>query len=83
MRKAKTGRQKTRLLCAKLVSEGQHQAAEIAVLCGCGTSSRVFDWLKMRRAGGIEGLLQTDKPGPRAGGFKLLKGKPRIQKTTA
>jgi hypothetical protein len=78
-RKAKTGWQKTRLLCAKLASEGQHQSAQIAALCGCGTS-RVFDWLKMLRNGGIEGLLQRDKPGPRAGDFKLLKGKPRVKK---
>jgi hypothetical protein len=40
----------------------------------------VFDWLKMLRNGGIEGLLQRDKPGPRAGDFKLLKGKPRVKK---
>ena len=77
-RKAKTGWQKTRLLCAKLASQGQHQSAEIAALCGCGTS-RVFDWLKMLREGGVEGLLQRDKPGPRAGDFKLLKGKPRVK----
>lgn len=78
-RKAKTGWQKTRLLCAKLASEGQYQSAQIAVICGCGPS-RVFDWLKMLRNGGIEGLLQRDKPGPRAGDFKLLKGKPRVKK---
>ena len=35
-RKAKTGWQKTRLLCAKLASEGQHQSAQIAALCGQG-----------------------------------------------
>ncbi len=78
-RKAKVGWQKTRLLCAKLACEGQHQSAQIAALCGCGTS-RVFDWLRMLREGGIEGLLKRDKPGPRAGEFKLLKDKPRIKK---
>jgi len=78
-RKAKEGWQKTRLLCAKLASEGQHQSAQIAALCGCGTS-RVFDWLRMLREGGIEGLLKRDKPGPRTGDFKLLKGKARIKK---
>jgi transposase len=78
-RKAKTGWQKTRLLCAKLASEGQHQSAQIAALCGCSTS-RVFDWLRMLREGGIEGLLKRGKPGPRTGDFKLLKDKPRIKK---
>lgn len=78
-RKAKLGWQKTRLLCAKLACEGQHQSAQIAASCGCG-SSRVFDWLKMLREGGIEGLLKRDKPGPQKGEFKLLKGKPRIKK---
>lgn len=78
-RKPKTGWQKTRLLCAKLASEGQHQSAQIAALCGCGTT-RLFDWLKMLREGGLEGLLQRDKPGPRTGDFKLFKGRPRIQK---
>ena len=78
-RTAKLGWQKTRLLCAKLASEGQHQSAQIADLCGCGPS-RVFDWLRMLRNGGIEGLLQRGKPGPRAGEFKLLKDKPRVKK---
>ena len=78
-RKATVGWQKTRLLCAKLASEGQHHSAQIAALCGCGTS-RVFDWLRMLREGGIEGLLKRDKPGPKTGDFKLLKDKPRIKK---
>ena len=78
-RKAKVGWQKTRLLCAKLASEGRHHSAQIAQLCGCGTS-RVFDWLRMLREGGIEGLLKRDKPGPHEGDFKLLKDKPRIKK---
>jgi transposase len=78
-RKAKTGGQKTRLLCAKLASEGPHQSAQIAALCGCGTS-RIFDWLKMLREDGIEGLLKRDKPGLLTGDFHLLKDKPRIKK---
>jgi len=62
------------LLSAKLASQGQRQSAQIAALCGRGTS-RVFDWLKMLREDGVEGLLQRDKPGPCAGDFKLLNGK--------
>ena len=78
-RKAKVGWQKTRLLCAKLASEGAHQSAQIAGICGCGTS-RVFDWLRMLREGGIEGLLRRGKPGPTTGEFRLLKDHPRIKK---
>ena len=40
----------------------------------------MFDWLKMLREGGVESLLQRDKPGPRTGDFKLLKGKPLVKK---
>jgi hypothetical protein len=78
-RRAREGWQKTRLLCAKLASEGKHQSAQIAELCGCGPS-RVFDWLRMLREGGVEGLLKRDKPGPQTGDFKLLKDKPRVKK---
>lgn len=42
--------------------------------------SRVFDWLKMLRNGGIVGLLQRDKSGPRAEDFRLLKSRPRVKK---
>ena len=77
-RKAKTGWEKTRLLCAKLASEGQHQAVQIAAMCGCGPS-RVFDWLRMLREGGIEGLLKRDTPGPRQGDFRLLRDKPEVK----
>ena len=78
-RKAKAGWEKTRLLCVKLASEGQHQAAQIAGLCGCSVK-RVFDWLRLTRDGGLEALLKREKPGPRSGEFHLLKGKPRIKK---
>lgn len=78
-RKAKAGWEKTRLLCAKLANEGQHQAAEIAELCGCSVK-RVFDWLRMTREGGLEELLKRGKPGPKTGELRLLKGKPQVNK---
>jgi len=49
-RKTKAAWLETRLLCAKLGGEGQHQFAQVAATCGCGTSP-VFDWLKMLRDG--------------------------------
>jgi len=78
-RKAKAGWEKTRLLCAKLASEGQHQAEEIAELCGCSVK-RIFDWLRMIREGGLEALLKRGKPGPKAGDLRLLKDKPQVKK---
>lgn len=78
-RKAKAGWEKTRLLCVKLASEGEHHASEIAELCGCSLK-RVFDWLRLTREGGLEALLKRDKPGPRAGEMRLLKDKPEVKK---
>lgn len=76
-RKAKSGWQKSRLLCAKLASEGKHQSWEIAEMCGCGVA-RVFDWLRMVRQGGIEKLLERGKPGPATGQMRLLKDQPKV-----
>jgi transposase len=76
-RKAKTGWEKTRLLCVKLASEGQHHADEIADLCGCSVK-RVFDWLRMTREGGLEALLKRGKPGPQAGEMRLLAEQPQV-----
>lgn len=78
-RLAKTGWEKSRLLCAKLAQEGRHQAADIAQMCGCGVA-RVFDWLRMARKGGLEALLQKDKPGPKPGQWRLLADKPQARK---
>ena len=78
-RKAKVGWEKTRLLCVKLASEGQHHAEDIAALCGCSLK-RVFDWLRLTRNGGLEALLKRDKPGPRSGDMRLLKDKPHVKK---
>ena len=77
-RKAKVGWERTRLLCVKLASEGQHHAEEIAALCGCSVK-RVFDWLRLTRTGGLEALLKRDKPGPRSGDLRLLKDKPHVK----
>lgn len=77
-RQAKTGWEKTRLLCVKLASEGQHQGAEIAALCGCSLK-RVFDWLRLTREGGIEALLKREQPGPKAGDLRLLKDRPEVR----
>lgn len=78
-RKAREGWQKTRLLCVKLASEGQHHAEQIAEMCGCSLR-RVFDWLALTREGGLEALLQRRKPGPREGQWHLLKDKPQLKK---
>lgn len=80
--KAKTGWEKSRLLCVKLASEGQHHAEEIAQLCGCSLR-RVFDWLKLTRSGGLESLLAREKPGPQAGEPRLLKDRPQIKEQIA
>ena len=80
--KAKTGWEKSRLLCVKLASEGQHHANEIAQLCGCSLR-RVFDWLKLTRSGGLESLLSRDKPGPQSGEARLLKDRPQIKEQIA
>ncbi len=52
-RQAKVGWEKTRLLCVKLASGGQHHGQEIADLCGCSLK-RIFDWLHLTRKGGLE-----------------------------
>jgi transposase len=77
--KAKSGWEKSRLLCVKLASEGQHHAAEIADLCSCSVK-RVFDWLQQTREGGLEALLKRDKPGPKPGDWHLLKDHPEVKK---
>ena len=78
-RRAKAGWEKSRLLCVKLAAEGQHHAAQIAGLCGCGVA-RVFDWLRLTREGGLQALLQRAKPGPKAGQWRLLADKLAVRR---
>lgn len=65
------GRLKTRLLCVKLAARGEHNAAEIAELCGVSRAT-VFEWLGTFRREGFEALLERGKPGPRPGELRGL-----------
>jgi transposase len=60
------GWRKTRLLAVKLAARGQMTSAEVADICGIARG-HLFCWLKAVREGGVDALLQRDKPGPREG----------------
>lgn len=65
------GRLKTRLLCVKLAARGEHNAAEIAQLCGVSRAT-VFEWVGAFRREGFGALLERGKPGPRPGELRGL-----------
>ena len=60
------GWKKTRLLAIKLAAKGEYTSVEIAELCGIARS-HFSRWLKLARKGGIEALLEREKPGPKKG----------------
>lgn len=68
-RQEKDPRIKVRLLCVKLAASGEHSAGEIAEISGCSRAI-VFEWIRVYREEGFEGLLQPIKPGPPAGEMK-------------
>lgn len=63
------GWRKRRLLAVKLAAKGESTSAEVAELCGIARS-HLFVWLKRVREGGIEALLQREKPGPGEGSLR-------------
>ena len=69
--KEREARNKIRLLAVKLAAGGEHTSAEIAEFCGVARG-HLFRWLKALREGGIEGLLQRAKPGPKLGSCRRL-----------
>ncbi len=69
--KERDGRKKNRLLAVKLVARGEHTSAQIADLCGIARG-HLFEWMKTLRAGGLEALLQREKPGPKEGSRRNL-----------
>lgn len=60
------GWRKRRLLAVKLAAKGEYTSAEVAELCGIART-HLFVWLKRVREGGLEALLERDKPGPQEG----------------
>ena len=64
--KERDGCRKNRWLAVKLVARGAHTSAEIADLCGIARG-HLFAWMKTLREGGLEALLQREKPGPKEG----------------
>lgn len=63
------GWRKRRLLAVKLAAKGEYTSAEVAELCGIARS-HLFVWLKRVREGGLDALLQREKPGPREGSVR-------------
>jgi transposase len=62
---------KNRLLLLKLAARGEHTAEEISELCGVARG-HLFRLIAMVRKGGMEALLERDKPGPRQGSRRGL-----------
>jgi transposase len=60
------GWRRRRMLAVKLAAKGEYTSAEVAELCGI-SRSRLFVWLGCVRQGGLEALLEREKPGPKAG----------------
>jgi transposase len=70
----RVGWRKTRLLAVTLVARGQTTSAEIADLCGV-SRGRLFVWLKILRAQGLEALLVRGQPGPKEGACRGVSAK--------
>jgi len=62
---------KNRLLLLKLAARGEHTSEEVSDLCGI-TRGHLFRLIGMVRKGGIEALLERDKPGPKEGSRRGL-----------
>jgi transposase len=60
------GWRRRRLLAVKLAAKGEYTSAEVAELCGIARS-RLFVWLGLVRAGGLEALLVRGQRGRKEG----------------
>jgi transposase len=60
------GWRKNRLLAVKLAAKGEFTSDEIADLCGV-SRTHIYKWFKIVREGGLDALLEREKPGPKEG----------------
>lgn len=60
------GWRKNRLLAVKLAAKGEFTSDEIADLCGV-SRTHIYKWFRIAREGGLDALLEREKPGPKEG----------------
>ncbi len=60
------GWRKNRLLAVKLAAKGEFTSDEIADFCGV-SRTHIYRWFKIAREGGLDALLEREKPGPKVG----------------